>query len=115
MKKFFSANDHVLPRPLETLPKYADARPRRSLTERLVEAFGMSEAAAEAIANTVVDPSAVRKAIGDPIDPQVEEIAVPGGMLLGIRTTDWSRRIMPDPRNPRIGPSRRPPFAVDPG
>jgi hypothetical protein len=118
MKKFFSANDqndHVLPRPLERLPEYAHAKARRTLAERLVAAFGMSEAATDAIANAVVDPSAVRKAIGEPNDPQVEEIAVPGGMLLGIRTTVWSRRIMPDPRNPRIGPSRRHPFAIDPG
>lgn len=115
MKKFFSANDHVLPRPLENLPEYAHAKSRRTLSERLVAAFGMSEAAADAIANAVVDPSAVRKSIGEPAEPQVEEIAVPGGMLLGIRTTVWSRRVMPDPRNPRIGPSRRHPFAVDPG
>src|SRR5580765_6832092 len=110
MKKFFSANDHVLPRPLEKLPEYAHAKSRRALSERLVTAFGMSEQAADAIANAVVDPSAVRKTIGEPTDPQVEEIAVPGGMLLGIRTTVWSRRIMPDLRNPRIGPSRRHPF-----
>jgi hypothetical protein len=115
VKKFFSANDPVLPRPLEKLPEYPHAKSRRALAERLVAAFGMSEPAADAIANAVVDPSAVRKAIGEPNDPQVEEIAVPGGVLLGIRTTVWSRRVMPDPRNPRIGPSRRHPFAVDPG
>ncbi len=115
MKKFFSANDHVLPRPLEKLPEYAHGKARHSLAERLVAAFGMSDSAADAIANSVVDPSAVRKAIGEPNDPQVEEVAVPGGMLLGIRTSVWSRRIMPDPRNPRIGPSRRHPFAIDPG
>src|SRR5205823_2040749 len=73
------------------------------------------EAAADAISNAVVDPSAVRRSIGEQAEPRVEEIAVPGGMLLGIRTSVWSRRIMPDPRNPRIGPSRRHPFAVDPG
>jgi hypothetical protein len=115
VKKLFTANDHVLPRPLEDLPEYAHAKSRRTLAERLVAAFSLTEAAADAIANAVVDPSAVRKAIGEPTDPQVEEIAVPGGILLGIRTTVWSRRVMPDPRNPRIGPSRRHPFAVDPG
>ena len=57
----------------------------------------------------------VRKGIGEPTDPQVEEISVPGGTLLGIRSGAWSRRVMPDPRNPRIGPSRRHPFAIDPG
>jgi len=116
MKKFFSQNDPVLPRPLEKLPEYPHAKSRRALAERLVAAFGMSEAAADAIANAVVDPSAVRDAIGDPKNLRwVEEIAVPGGVVLGLRTTVWSRRIMPDPRNPRIGPSRRHPFAVDPG
>jgi len=115
IRRFFSTDDHVLPRPVEKLPEYAHAKARRSLAERLVAAFGQSEPAADAIANAIVDPSAVRKAIGEPVDPQVEEIAVPGGTLLGIRTIVWSRRIMPDPRNPRIGPSRRHPFAVDPG
>jgi hypothetical protein len=117
MRKFFSANDPVLPRPLEKLPDYAHAKSRRALAERLVTAFGMSEAAAEAISNAVVDPSAVRNAIGDPNKDfrWVEDISVPGGTLQGIRTTVWSRRVMPDPRNPRVGPSRRHPFAVDPG
>jgi hypothetical protein len=108
-------DDHVLPRPVEPLPEYAHAKARRTLAERLVEAFGMSEQAANAIADAVVDPSSVRKSIGEPFDPQVEEIAVPGGTVLGIRTIAWTRRIMPDPRNPRIGPSRRHPFAIDPG
>ncbi|MDC0676835.1 hypothetical protein [Sorangium atrum] len=115
MKKFYSADDHVLPRPVERLPDYANAKARRSLSERLVEAFGLSGPAADAVANAVVDPSAVRKYIGDAADPQVEEIAVPGGTVLGIRTIVWSRRIMPDPRNPRIGPSRKHPIAVEPG
>jgi hypothetical protein len=83
--------------------------------ERLIEAFKLIPDAATTIANAVVDPSAVRKTIGEPSDPSVEEIAVPGGILLGIRTAVWARQVMPDPRNPRIGPSRRHPFAVDPG
>ncbi|MEX0677598.1 MAG: hypothetical protein WD063_11015 [Pirellulales bacterium] len=115
MKKFFTSNDHVLPRPIEKLPEYAHAKARRTLAEKLIEAFHLSDAAADAIANAVVDPSAVRKSIGETSDPQVERIAVPGGLLLGIRTSVWSRRIMPDPRNPRIGPTRRHPFAVVPG
>lgn len=115
MKKFFASNDHVLPRPIEKLPEYAHAKARRALAERLIEAFKMSEASANAIADAVVDPSAVRKSIGEPTDPHVEEIAVPGGKLLGIRTDVWTRRVMPDARNPRIGPTRRHPFAVDPG
>jgi hypothetical protein len=115
VKKFFSANDQVLPRPVESLPEYASAKARNPLVERLMAAFPMSEAAAQAIANTVVDPSTVRKYIGEPTDPQFEEIAVPGGHVLGIRTTVWARRIMPDPRNPRTGPTRRHAFAVEPG
>src|SRR5260370_23785475 len=105
MKQFFSANDQVLPRPLEKLPEYAHGKARRTLAERLVAAFGMSDPAADAIANAVVDPSAVRKVIGEPTDPQVQEIAVPGGVLLGIRTTGWSRPIMPHPRNHQHAPS----------
>lgn len=110
-----SFEDHVFPRPVEALPEFANAQARRTLAERISAAFGLSTATATTIANSVVDPSAVRKSIGDPADPEVERIAVPGGTLLGIRTTVWSRRVMPDPRNPRTLPSRRHPFAVDPG
>jgi hypothetical protein len=69
MKRFLSTNDHVLPRPLERLPEYARTNARRTLADRLVAAFGMSEPAADATSNAVVDPSAVRKAIGEPSDP----------------------------------------------
>ena len=110
------SNDiHVLPRPVEALSDYASAPARNTLTGKLVEAFGLSERAARAIANAVVDPAAVRKGIGEPTTPNAERISVPGGTLLGLRTTVWSRRVMPDPRNPRTLPSRRHPFAVDPG
>ena len=116
MKKFFSSNEQILPRPPEKLPNYADARARRNLAEKLVSAFKLSEAAAESFANAVVDPSAVRRAIGDLSEgPNVERIAVPGGKVLGLRAEVWSRRIMPNPGNPRTLPSRRHPFAVDPG
>jgi len=115
MSKFFAVEEQILPRPVEPLPEYANARARRNLAERLPTAFKLSEQAADAIANAVVDPSAVRKSIGNDDDPQVEMIPVPGGTLKGIRTKVWARRIMPDPRNPRIGPSRKHPFAVDPG
>src|SRR5260370_18967619 len=108
------ADDHVFPRPVEHLPEYAHAKARQSCVERLMEAFNLSSDAATTIANAVVDPSAVRKGIGEPTDPQVEEIAVPGGTLLGIRSSVWSRRVMPDPRNPRIGPSRQNPYAIYP-
>lgn len=114
MKKVFS-EEHVFPRPTDTLPEYANLTSRRCLSEKLVEAFQLSEGAAAAISNAVVDPSAVRKSIGEPTEPRVEEIAVPGGILLGIRATVWVRKVTPDPRNPRLGPSRRHPFAVEPG
>ncbi|MEE7492282.1 hypothetical protein MOTC310_18095 [Methylobacterium oryzae] len=110
------SNDiHILPRPVEALPEYASAPARNNLAVKLTEAFGHSERSARAIANAVVDPSAVRKGIGDPAAPNAERIAVPGGTLFGIRTAVWARRVMPDPRNPRTLPSRRHPFAVDPG
>jgi hypothetical protein len=106
---------HILPRPVERLPEYAHAKARQTLAERLTDAFKLSEASASAIANGVVDPSEVRASIGAADDPDVERIPVPGGTLLGIRTSVWARRTMPDPRNPRILPSRRHPFAVEPG
>jgi hypothetical protein len=115
MKKFFSANDHVLPRPPEKLPEYAHAKARNTLAEKLVAVFQLSESAASAFANAVVDPAAVRKSIGEPDDPRVERIAVPGGKVLGIRTEVWARRIVPNPGNPRTLPNRRRPFAVEPG
>lgn len=106
---------HILPRPVERLPEFANAKSRQALTERLIDAFSLSEESATAIANAVVNPSEVRASIGSAENPDVESIPVPGGALLGIRTTVWARRIMPDPRNPRTLPSRRHPFAVEPG
>jgi hypothetical protein len=114
MNKFL-IDDHVLPRPVERLPEYAHGKARQSLADKLLDAFGLSLTSASAIANAVVDPSEVRKTIGEPSDPDVEKIPVPGGTLLGIRTHVWARRIMPDPRNPRTLPSRRHPFAIEPG
>jgi len=107
---------HILPRPAERLPEYAKAPARQNLAERMVAYFGLSEAAAAAIANAVVDPSEVRKSFGTVADdPSVESIPVFGGTLLGIRTSVWSRRVLPDPRNPRTLPFRCHPFAVEPG
>jgi hypothetical protein len=111
----FAAEEHVLPRPAERLPDYAHAKARQTLAEKLTDGFKLPESAAKVIADAVVDPAAVRKSIGDPADPETEKIAVPGGTLLGIRTSVWARRIMPDPRNPRTLPQRRHPFAVVPG
>jgi hypothetical protein len=97
MNKPFT-NEHLLPRPVERLPEYAHAKSRQALAEKLIDIFGISQASAIAIANAVVDPSEVRKYIGEPTDPDVEKIPVPGGVLLGIRTSIWSRRVMPAPR-----------------
>lgn len=109
------SNQHVQPRPVEDLPEYAYANARQNLAERLIGAFSLSEEAAASIADAVVDPSAVRRSIGGEEEPRVEEIRVPNGNLLAIRTDVWARMVMPDPRNPRIGPARRHPFAVPPG
>lgn len=114
MKSILSEK-HVLPRPVEPLPDYALAKARQACADRLVEACGLSREAATAIAGAVVNPTEVRKLIGDPADPRFEERPVPGGTILGIRTKVWARRVMPDPRNPRLLPSRRHPFAVEPG
>ncbi len=105
----------VLPRPAEALPEYAHAAARKTLGDKLVEAFNLSRGAAVAIANAVVDPPTVRKGIGEPSDPNAERIAVPGGILLGIRTSVWARKVIPDARNPRTLPARKHPFAIDPG
>ncbi|MCI4652590.1 hypothetical protein [Sphingomonas aquatilis] len=111
----FTSDDHVLPRPVDRLPELANAKSRQMLAQRLTDAFGLTANSVNAIANAVVDPSAVRKSIGEPSGPDVERIPVPGGTLLGIRTAVWARKTMPDPRNPRTLPSRRHPFAIDPG
>lgn len=112
--KELSGDEHVIPRPVERLPDYANARARKSLASRLVDAFGLA-VSADVIADAVVDPTAVRKSIGDPTEANVERIPVPGGTLLGVRTKVWARRVLPDPRNPRTLPARRHPFAVEPG
>ena len=92
----------VLPRPVEPLPSPALALATRKLTDKLVDLFGMSEEAAQAFALAVVDPSAARRAAENP-----ERLSVPGGVILAVRTEVWSRYVIPDPRNPRIGPARR--------
>jgi hypothetical protein len=103
-------DDHVLPRPVDRLPDYANAKARSNAAAKLTDLFGLSEPAARAFADAAVDPAELRKAAEAP-----ERIPVPGGTILGIRANAWSRRVMPDPRNPRIGPARRHPFAVNPG
>ena len=107
--------DRPIERPVAELPEFAHLKSRRALAERLMEAFGLSEPAAWAVANAVVDPSEVRRQIGDPEEPHADRVRVPGGDLLVIRTDVWARRVMPDPRNPRLGPVKKHPFAVPPG
>ena len=103
-------DETLLPRPPQRLNVPALAPATRRAAERLQEHFNLSPDAAEAFAASVVDPSQIRKAVDNP-----EELNVPGGVLYGLRTHTWTRRIMPDPRNPRIGPARRHPVAVAPG
>lgn len=103
-------DETLLPRPPQLLDVPALAPAVRKAAERLEEQFKLSPDAAEALASAVVDPAEIRKAADNP-----EQLYVPGGTLLGLRTRVWTRRVMPDPRNPRVGPARRHPVAVRPG
>lgn len=103
-------DETLLPRPPQLLDTPAMAQAVRRTIERLEEQFNLSPQAAEAFAVTVVDPAEVRKAAEHP-----EALYVPGGTLYGLRTRVWARRVMPDPRNPRVGPARRHPISVRPG
>lgn len=98
------AAETVLPRPVDQLPAPALAVATRKLTDRLTDTFDMGDEAAQAFAQAVVDPSAARRAVDNP-----ERLPVPGGVILAIRAEVWARCIIPDPRNPRIGPARRHP------
>lgn len=97
----------VLPRPPERLSSPALANATRRWAEKLAEYFGMDEEAAAAFALATVDPSSARKSAESP-----ERLPVPGGIVLGVRTEVWSQFVMPDPRNPRIGPARRHPAST---
>ncbi|WP_139807277.1 MULTISPECIES: hypothetical protein [Mycobacterium] len=99
-----STAEKVLPRPVEPLPTPALAAATRKLADKLVDQFNMGEDAAQALAVAAVDPSTVRRAIETP-----ERLPVPGGALLAVRAQVWARYVIPDPRNPRIGPARRHP------
>jgi len=94
----------VLPRPVEPLPSPALATATRKLADKLTDLFNMSDEAALAFSQAVVDPSTARRAAENP-----ERLPVPGGVVLAVRTEVWARCIVPDPRNPRIGPARRHP------
>ncbi|WP_322750422.1 MULTISPECIES: hypothetical protein [unclassified Frankia] len=96
----------VLPRPAEPLPVPALAVATRKLADKLIDQFNMSEDAAQAFALAVVDPSAARRTAEDP-----ERLSVPGGVILAVRAEVWARYVIPDPRNPRIGPARRHPVS----
>jgi len=101
-----TVGDTVLPRPVEPLPLPSVAVGRHKLADKLLEQFDLSKEAAEAFASAVVDPATARRAAENP-----ERLPVPGGVILAIRTEAWSRYVMPDPRNPRIGPARRHPVS----
>ncbi|WP_412076852.1 hypothetical protein ACLF6K_17180 [Streptomyces xanthophaeus] len=106
MESPITAGETVLPRPVEVLPTPALAAATRKLADKLIERFNMEEPAALALAQAAVDPSAARQAAESP-----ERLPVPGGLILAIRTEVWARNIVPDPRNPRTGPSRRHPVS----
>ncbi|MEU5988164.1 hypothetical protein ABZ806_04215 [Spirillospora sp. NPDC047418] len=96
----------VLPRPAQPLPSPALAPATRKLADKLIDLFNMSDEAAQALALATVDPSAARRVAENP-----ERLSVPGGVILAVRAEVWSRYIIPDPRNPRIGPARRHPVS----
>ena len=96
--------ESVLPRPVEPLPSPALATATRKLADKLIDLFNMSEEAALAFSLATVDPSTVRRVVETP-----ERLPVPGGAVLAVRAEVWARCIIPDPRNPRIGPARRHP------
>jgi hypothetical protein len=100
-------SETVLPRPAEPLPTPALATATRKLADKLVDLFNMSDDAALAFAQATVDPSTTRRAAENP-----ERLPVPGGIVLGVRTEVWAQFVMPDPRNPRIGPARRHPTST---
>ncbi len=104
MESSLATGETVLPRPVEALPMPALAAATRKLADKLIEYFTMGEPAALALAQAVVDPTTARRAAESP-----ERLRVPGGVILAIRADVWARHIIPDPRNPRIGPSRRHP------
>src|SRR5258708_10187749 len=103
----FVTVETVLPRPAELLPPPALAPATRKLADKLTDLFNMSEDAAQALALAVVDPSAARRVAENP-----ERLSVPGGVILAVRADVWARYIIPDPRNPRIGPARRHPVST---
>jgi hypothetical protein len=103
-------HDHVPPRPVSKLPELAPIAARRKAAEKLIDTFSLDPAAAACIANAVVDPAELRRSIETPT-----ELAITGGILLAVRARVWTRRTLPDIRNPRIGNARRHPVAVEPG
>lgn len=102
-----AARETVLPRPVGPLPTPAMAAATRKLADKLLEQFGISERAASALAVATVDPAAARRAADSP-----ERMPVPGGVIIAVRTEVWARYVIPDPRNPRIGPARRHPASA---
>lgn len=103
-------HDHVPPRPVDKLPELAPIAARRKAAEKLVDTFDLAPDAAECVANAVVDPAELRRSIETPT-----ALAITGGTLLAVRARVWTRRTLPDIRNPRIGNARRHPIAIEPG
>ncbi|WP_274914417.1 hypothetical protein [Streptomyces sp. WZ-12] len=103
-------HDHVPPRPVDKLPELAPIAARRKAAEKLIDTFDLAPDAAACVANAVVDPAELRRSIETPT-----ALAITGGTLLAVRARVWTRRTLPDIRNPRIGDARRHPIAIEPG
>ncbi|MBQ1062158.1 hypothetical protein [Micromonospora sp. C41] len=109
-EELVAVHDHVPPRPVSKLPELAPIAARRKAADKLVEIFNLDPDAAACIAEAVVDPAELRRAIETPT-----QLAITGGTLSAVRARVWARRTLPDIRNPRIGTARRHPIAVEPG
>lgn len=109
-----STKSSAFPRRVAAPPQLADVRARKSFAERL-QCFGFTEGVARCIADAAVDPSAARKFIGEPEDPNFEIRRTPIGLVKGIPVEVYATRVTPDPRNPRTSPEKKHPFAVEPG
>lgn len=104
----------AFPRRVVAPPQLADARARKSFSEKL-KCFGFTDEAAKCIADAAVDPAAARKFIGEPEDPNFEIRRTPIGIVKGIPIEVYATRVMPDPRNPRTSPEKKHAFAISPG
>lgn len=96
--------DHE-PEPHIPPPGTIPAIPKYNTVERLVVALeeaGVLDRVARAIASSVTDPAAFRRALQDPTT-----IHTPNGELVGIYARVWTLAVIPHPTNVRLSPLRR--------